>query len=417
MQFYQLKITLNNVTPPVWRRVAVPANLSFSQLAYVFNTVMGWCGYHLFMFTFYRDMLEIEEESPDYPFEEMWDDRERLEAKRTCIGDILDEDVKSFTYIYDFGDDWHHTVKVEKVLDLDKNCSQLLKYKGECPKEDCGGPWGYRTLVETLSNPEDPEYEDMMEWSQGKATMDFDPEDVQQWLNETAFSGKKSKPLSYYEIDNQVMGGRGFSEIRFPGHKNGSGNSGSNLDGYRTLSEEDGQLFYRLWFPLLDYVNDKYKVNRKIGLLTGAPSLDPEEVKKIADKLWSSPLLIDRYLQLHKELPEEHREIIRSWKRCISGMFILERHLKKGSILIGGKEEGDQDQVYQVVGTISPFPEMFPKEYLPLAINATLLPFRDVIITDGLNMLYQIQIGGNMKEGFKDTYRKAKAEGKIITQL
>ena len=30
------------------------------------------------------------------------------------------------------------------------------------------------------------------------------------------------------------------------------------------LSDKDGQLFYKLWLPLLDYVNEKFKVNKKL---------------------------------------------------------------------------------------------------------------------------------------------------------
>ena len=33
-----------------------------------------------------------------------------------------------------------------------------------------------------------------------------------------------------------------------------------------TLSKEDGQLYYKLWLPLLDYVNVKYRINRKLKL-------------------------------------------------------------------------------------------------------------------------------------------------------
>lgn len=51
------------------------------------------------------------------------------------------------------------------------------------------------------------------------------------------------------------------------------------------LSDKDGQLFYELWLPLLNYVNKKYKVNKKLKNIVGAKSLEPAEVKKIANKL------------------------------------------------------------------------------------------------------------------------------------
>ena len=54
-----------------------------------------------------------------------------------------------------------------------------------------------------------------------------------------------------------------------------------------TLSQEDGQLYYKLWLPLLDFVNRKYRVNRKLKRIATAKELDPAEVKKVANKLWA----------------------------------------------------------------------------------------------------------------------------------
>ena len=113
-----------------------------------------------------------------------------------------------------------------------------------------------------------------------------------------------------------------------------------------TLSQEDGQLYYKLWLPLLDFVNKKYRVNRKLKNIATAKSLDPAEVKKVANKLWSEVVIIDDYLKECVDLPEEHKEIIRSWKRRVQGKFMMERHLKKGTIFISLENE----EVYQVSG-------------------------------------------------------------------
>lgn len=59
-----------------------------------------------------------------------------------------------------------------------------------------------------------------------------------------------------------------------------------------TLSDKDGRLFYQLWLPLLDYVNQKYKVNKKLKNITGAEALDPAEVKQVANVLWDNVSII-----------------------------------------------------------------------------------------------------------------------------
>lgn len=176
-----------------------------------------------------------------------------------------------------------------------------------------------------------------------------------------------------------------------------------------TLSIEDGQIYYKLWLPLLDFVNQKYGVKKNVKKLAGAESLEPSDVKALSNKLCDDVSVIDEYLLEHKELLDEHREIILGWKRYVRGRFIIERHLKGGSILISMEDE----KVYQVCGIITSIEEMFYFAPMPLIVEATLIPFRNVIITDGLIMPYNIQVGGNMKKIFKAIYLSAKKNGTV----
>lgn len=141
------------------------------------------------------------------------------------------------------------------------------------------------------------------------------------------------------------------------------------------LSEEDGKRFYDLWLPLLDYVNEKRGVNSKLRDIRLEDHLDPNEVKEVSDVLWADVDLIDECLSCVKDIADDDRELISSWKRCVSGRFILERILKKGAILISVEDE----KVYQVSGIVSTWDEMFGNARLPLMIQATLIPFEDVI--------------------------------------
>ena len=165
-----------------------------------------------------------------------------------------------------------------------------------------------------------------------------------------------------------------------------------------TLSQEDGQLYYKLWLPLLDFVNKKYRINSKIGSMATAKRLDPADVKQVANKLWTDVTIIDDYLKKNEDFPEEHKEIIRSWKRRIQGKYLMERHLKKGTIFISLETE----EVYQVSGIISSWEEMFFGAPMPLMLEATFMPFRDVIISDGLVMPYNILVGSGMKRMFTE---------------
>jgi hypothetical protein len=57
-------------------------------------------------------------------------------------------------------------VTLEKITD-DQTLKKVscIDGKGACPPEDCGGVWGYAEFLETVSNPDYPEYEIMREWA------------------------------------------------------------------------------------------------------------------------------------------------------------------------------------------------------------------------------------------------------------
>lgn len=204
MKAYQLKIQIQDSHPPIWRRLIVPAGLSFSQLSIVLNEAMGWCGYHLSSFEFFHQKIRIEEKIEEYDAWG-WDEYDLLEAGETLIDEFLDDE-KWFTYIYDFGDYWKHRVTIEKVLtDYEKNYAQIIKYKEDTPYEDCGGIYGYYELLEILDEPKHPEYEQMKEWTENHFTEKFDLERVNGRLKELYLSDKVSDPMTQNEIYEEIL--------------------------------------------------------------------------------------------------------------------------------------------------------------------------------------------------------------------
>lgn len=178
------------------------------------------------------------------------------------------------------------------------------------------------------------------------------------------------------------------------------------------LSREDAELFYELFFPLLDFVNKKYGINSGSGEIYFGKALDPLDAKEIADRLWGNTKLIDEYLA-EKKLLGEHKKIISGWKKRISGKFIVERHLKKGSVFICAEDE----EVYLVRGIISSWDEMLCGRRLPAVLEAVLIPFKNVIISDGLVTAPNLFFGKNLTAEFKDIYLNAKKNGVILRTL
>jgi hypothetical protein len=164
---YQLKVSLKYIRPPIWRRFLVPNNITFYNLHCILQIIMGWDDYHLFEFSAPRN-IHIGIRDPD-------DLYECLDAQTKRLNEYLGREGDKILYTYDFGDNWEHEMKLEKILHVDQKMGHPLCIKGKraCPPEDCGGVGGYEDLLEIIKNPEHEEYEEMMEWLEGE----FDPEE------------------------------------------------------------------------------------------------------------------------------------------------------------------------------------------------------------------------------------------------
>lgn len=154
---YQIKVMLNHSKPSIWRRFLVPEGMNLEALHHTLQIVMGWDNEHLHVFHHGKRRYGI----PD----EEYDDGTVDELEYT-VGDLLDKEGDSLTYLYDFGDGWEHEVLLEKILPwrADAELPRCTAGERACPPEDVGGVHGYERLLRILCKPNHPEYEEMLEW-------------------------------------------------------------------------------------------------------------------------------------------------------------------------------------------------------------------------------------------------------------
>ena len=178
---FQFKIQIEGLKKPsVWRRVIVPDTYTFEQFHLTIQTAFGWTNSHLFQFC-----PQNYGSSPTItiPYDDL-DDDPIEDARKIVLKEIFHAEKQKYSYIYDFGDSWHHKITLEAILQDSPEKASCIAGKGKCPPEDCGGVWGYERLKEVLSNPEDPEYEEMREW------LGLEPDE--EW-NADVFDGEMSQ--------------------------------------------------------------------------------------------------------------------------------------------------------------------------------------------------------------------------------
>lgn len=165
---YQLRITLVESRPRIWRRILVEEDILLSDLHKIIQTTMGWTNSHLHQFikdeTFYTQRM---------PDDDFWEEMNNVDYKGIKLNELLRFVKNTIIYEYDFGDGWMHEILLEKFLKPDPDVKYPVCIDGamNCPPEDVGGMGGYMRMLRVLRNPNNREYESFINWLGG----DFNP--------------------------------------------------------------------------------------------------------------------------------------------------------------------------------------------------------------------------------------------------
>ena len=163
---YVLRIDLAHLKPAVWRRLEVPAGITLARLHQAIQMAFDWTDSHLH--GFHIEGRNYGQPMPG-PFGLEMDELDERKFRLSQVAELSSR----FTYTYDFGDDWTHAIKVEKIVPPIPGVPypRCTAGKNAAPPEDCGGPWGYAEMRQALADPAHPEREELLEW----VGDDYDP--------------------------------------------------------------------------------------------------------------------------------------------------------------------------------------------------------------------------------------------------
>jgi hypothetical protein len=179
---YQIKVTLLGTSPPIWRRLLVPADLTLEELHDVLQLAMGWENCHMHDFRIGQRRFGKPEPNDRFmglPALGYGKLKPRVDTgvgneRTTRLFSVLGRVGAKAVYTYDFGDSWEHAITVEKVLlpELGRAYPVCLDGKRHGPPEDCGGIPGFYNLLEAVADPAHDQHEELRDWLGGG----FDPE-------------------------------------------------------------------------------------------------------------------------------------------------------------------------------------------------------------------------------------------------
>ena len=176
-RLYRMKIVLQDIEPPIWRRFVAPTFMTLEHFHACIQSIMGWENEH--SHAFYINGKRFESKHLRFTVDGMWNHENGYDTANYQLSQLIKNGMV-FHYEYDFGDGWTHEITVE---DDNHNRDTDFPYyciEGEraCPPEDCGGPGGYMHLLEVFADRNNPEYKEMRDWLGGHFNSEyFNPKD------------------------------------------------------------------------------------------------------------------------------------------------------------------------------------------------------------------------------------------------
>ncbi|KRE62947.1 plasmid pRiA4b ORF-3 family protein [Nostocoides sp. Soil756] len=140
-------IELVGSKPRIWRRLALPGDLTLDRVHPLLQAAMGWTDSHLHHF---QPGIGRRYDEPYFLTEfDVEEGDEGVLETEARIDQVLRDPGDRMLYLYDFGDGWEHRLTLESVSPLTPETRQPACLAGAraCPPEDVGGIHGHHELA------------------------------------------------------------------------------------------------------------------------------------------------------------------------------------------------------------------------------------------------------------------------------
>lgn len=157
---YRVRADLDHAEPPIWRLIDLRSDVPLDVLHQVLQVAFGWTDSHLHRFSLGGGAFDHHSQLFLCPYDvegDDWDDPEEgLPAAEVRLDETLCEPGDALRYLYDYGDTWELTLRLEQILPAaDSDCATAVVIDGRraAPPEDCGGITDGEGLAEILDDP------------------------------------------------------------------------------------------------------------------------------------------------------------------------------------------------------------------------------------------------------------------------
>ncbi len=156
---YRVRVDIDDADPPIWRRIELRSDMMLDLLHQVLQVAFDWTDSHLHRFSLGGGAFDRHSQHFLCPYDihdnDFDDDDDGIPAADTRLDETLSATGDVLHYLYDYGDNWELTIRLEQVLPADSGCPAAVVVDGEraAPPEDCGHLVDADSLAEVLPDP------------------------------------------------------------------------------------------------------------------------------------------------------------------------------------------------------------------------------------------------------------------------
>src|SRR3989344_697845 len=170
--------------------------------------------------------------------------------------------------------------------------------------------------------------------------------------------------------------------------------------------------FFRLHKSLMFYLNTKKTLIKNLQSPEQVSKF-PEEVVELRKYLEENVTLINDFMQDNPlKLGSEEIKIIEQWRKGIYGQFFIVKYDEDITYFY----HSETKKCYGVLYLTEKLENMIGP-YLPVCVDAWIVPYEDRIIYDGLLCPYPVSFGGNLRKTLKSEFEEALVTYGLITSF
>lgn len=152
---YRFRVDLDHASPPIWRRLEIRSDVKLDVVHQVLQAAFGWADYHLHQFSIGGGPFDRHSELFLCPYDIEEGDESGVAAATVRLDEAVQDPGDVLHYIYDYGDGWELTLRLEAVLPAadDSPTAACVDGRRAAPPEDCGGITDAEDLAQVMDDP------------------------------------------------------------------------------------------------------------------------------------------------------------------------------------------------------------------------------------------------------------------------